>query len=73
MLHCFCVYGYPNAGRDATARERNEDLLRKTLEVAAELGDVPIVMLGDFNVDPSASAVLRSAIESGCWHDAAAV
>ena len=43
-----------------------------TLEVAAELGDAPVLVMGDLNVDPGSSLVLRAAVASGCWHDAAA-
>ena len=50
---------------------RNEAFLRDVMEAAAELGNVPILIFGDFNVPPSISCVLQSAINSGRWSDAA--
>ena len=50
---------------------RNEAFLKEVMEALAELGDVPILILGGFNVPPGISCVLQSAINSGLWLDAA--
>eukprot|EP00973_Karenia_brevis_P059002 8215316-Karenia_brevis.AAC.1 len=53
------VYGYPNADRDQDAKQMNEQLLAQLFEVAAEMGNVPVVVAGDINVQPHFSASLR--------------
>jgi len=72
MLHVFVVYGIPNAAREEAAFALNEALLGKALAVAAEIGNAPVVIVGDFNIEPDSSAVLRAAMATGRWHDAAA-
>ena len=49
----------------------NEQLLRKVFEVAAQLGQVPIALMGDFNVVPDRSRTICTAISCGGWTDAA--
>eukprot|EP00973_Karenia_brevis_P005510 750105-Karenia_brevis.AAC.1 len=49
---------------------KNEELLRAVLRCAAELGNVPVIVAGDVNVDPSCSAALCSALASRRWVDA---
>eukprot|EP00973_Karenia_brevis_P059709 8311786-Karenia_brevis.AAC.1 len=50
----------------------NEQLLVDVLEVAAELGSVPCVICGDFNVEPDMSPTIRNAVLTGRWVDVAA-
>ena len=65
------VYGYV---RDATpeAHRRTDDLLRHTFELASTLGEVPILLAGDFNILSEHSAALAAALPTGHWHDVAA-
>jgi hypothetical protein len=65
------VYGYTGSGKPDEDR-RNDDLLREVLAVASTLGDVPIVVAGDFNIKPDHSATLLAAYSTGKWHDVAA-
>eukprot|EP00973_Karenia_brevis_P084599 11740044-Karenia_brevis.AAC.1 len=55
-LHVFSIWGIPGAETNADKMACNEAFLRDVFEAAAELGDVPIVIAGDFNVCPDASA-----------------
>eukprot|EP00660_Eupelagonema_oceanica_P002110 gene2110-biopygen23759 len=79
-LHVMSLYGHTGANQFANdkkacggkqAYEANEKLLADTLEAAAELGDVPVLILGDFNVRPEDSAALRDAVLAGGWQDLA--
>eukprot|EP00973_Karenia_brevis_P095021 12425300-Karenia_brevis.AAC.1 len=40
------------------------------MRVAAELGDVPIAVVGDFNLEPRDSAIFCTAFSTGRWIDA---
>ena len=71
LLHLMSVYGYTGSGKPDENR-RNDDLLRDVLAVASTLGDVPIVVAGDFNTQPDHSAILLAAYATGKWHDVAA-
>eukprot|EP00973_Karenia_brevis_P079711 11060859-Karenia_brevis.AAC.1 len=48
---------------------KNEEFLRAVFEVAAELGNVPIIVFGDVNVPPEQSAILEAAVSTGRWLD----
>eukprot|EP00973_Karenia_brevis_P019982 2742732-Karenia_brevis.AAC.1 len=52
---------------------QNEAFLGQVFEAAAELGNVPMLVMGDFNVDPCRSPLLRAAMETGRWVDSALV
>ena len=49
-VHIMTVYGYSNAVRNGAAMRANEELLAAVLRVSTELGEVPILLLGDLNV-----------------------
>eukprot|EP00661_Eupelagonemidae_sp_cell13_P003443 gene3443-2025_t len=71
-LHIMSVYGFAGAAGHGHARmQENEQLLSDVLEAAAELGNVPVVVTGDFNVQLEESAALQSAVASGRWVDVA--
>ena len=59
FLHVMTFYGYPNAGVESFAREKNEHLIKLTLEVVAGLGNVPVIIGSDW---------LRLAILAQPWH-----
>ena len=72
LVVMYALYGYCGASPDASnaqARTSNERLLTAVLDDAASHGDACILIGGDFNVAPSASAVLSEALSSGAWHD----
>ena len=56
------VYGYIGASRNREAMLKNEELLNAVLRVAAELGNVPILVAGDINIDTQASSALCAAL-----------
>eukprot|EP00660_Eupelagonema_oceanica_P019539 gene19539-biopygen13492 len=71
-LHVFSMYGVTGANNTRHASWRqNEQLLEDALEAAAELGDVPVLILGDLNVRIENSALLQTALASGQWTDIA--
>eukprot|EP00973_Karenia_brevis_P081265 11267179-Karenia_brevis.AAC.1 len=55
VLHVMTVYGHTGSSSNAPSMSQNEDLLNEVLTVAAELGNVPVIVLGDINIDPSES------------------
>ena len=71
LLHVVSVYGYVGSGTPEEER-RNDDLLREVLSVASTLGEVPIVVAGDFNIQPDHSVTLLAAYATGKWYDVAA-
>jgi endonuclease/exonuclease/phosphatase family metal-dependent hydrolase len=73
VLHVRSLYGHTGAAQNAEAMRLNEQLLAQALAAAASLGDAPVLLMGDFNIDPSSSPVLRAALATGRWFDAAAV
>ena len=51
---------------------RNEGCLCYVFAAAAALGNVPIMIMGDFNVPAHMSGVIASALLTGRWIDVAA-
>ena len=72
MVHIISVYGHTNAWSNSSQRVRNEELLSNLLRYIATLGDVPVLLLGDFNTSPEYSAALSMEIGSGRMVDLAA-
>ena len=72
-LHIVSFYGYTNAARNACERAKNEELLGLLFEVLAALGQVPILILGDFNTNSTHSTTLDVALRSQQWYDAALI
>ena len=58
--------------RDSCRPLRNDNLLRQVLEEVAGLEEVPVLVMGDFNLQPEHSATLRAAEHTGRWFDVAA-
>eukprot|EP00664_Eupelagonemidae_sp_cell27_P004521 gene4521-7033_t len=63
---------YAPVGHEPEPVERREAFLSEALAYAASLGDVPMLLLGDLNTEPSRSVCLHTALQSGRWADAAA-
>lgn len=51
-LHIINVYGYSGSSSSAMLRARTAALLAAAMERAAALGAVPVIILGDLNVNP---------------------
>eukprot|EP00973_Karenia_brevis_P013340 1811667-Karenia_brevis.AAC.1 len=45
VLHVFSIYGFPRSATNTEAMRKNEEFLMKVFDVAAELGNVPILIL----------------------------
>ena len=73
VIHVFCVYGHTNAWNNRAQRDRNEELLSRLVRYMSSLGDVPIILLGDFNTAPEHSAVLSTEIGQGNLFDISAI
>eukprot|EP01064_Diplonema_japonicum_P010315 TRINITY_DN175_c0_g1_i13.p1 TRINITY_DN175_c0_g1~~TRINITY_DN175_c0_g1_i13.p1 ORF type:complete len:1930 (+),score=452.56 TRINITY_DN175_c0_g1_i13:183-5972(+) len=68
-LHIISIYCPAGTGREETAKR--ETLLHYILrKKAKELGNVPILVVGDFNTDEARSPELRKALQAG-WADTA--
>ena len=70
LVHNITYYGDSRA-RTASgwAFLNNERRLRSLFTLATQLGEVPVIMAGDFNTNPDASPVLKAIIATGEWHD----
>ena len=71
LLHLVTVYGFPGANEGGEAAFQNEAFLRKVFDESSTLGDVPVIICGDFNCSLEGSAVLTEMVVSGKWNDAA--
>ncbi len=69
-LNVLNVYGFSGANTKHTEALRNENFLEAVALVAAGLGDVPTIIVGDFNVELEKSGTLTSLLRRG-WVDAA--
>jgi len=65
VLRIISVYGHTVAEQHFESRVRNETLMPDVFEAAVELGIVPAVVAGDFNVRPERSARISNAIVAG--------
>eukprot|EP00660_Eupelagonema_oceanica_P019513 gene19513-biopygen42552 len=70
-LHVMSVYGHCGAREHGKEHELNEQLLADVLEAAAEMGNVPMLIMGDLNTTLEESATLREALVTGAWEDLA--
>ncbi|KAJ9462006.1 hypothetical protein DIPPA_24140, partial [Diplonema papillatum] len=69
-LHIFSLYG--QSGNSVQVQGEREQLITEVLGIAAGLGQVPTLVVGDFNCSTETSSVLAAACRSGRWADAAA-
>ncbi|KAJ9446314.1 Ribonuclease HI [Diplonema papillatum] len=69
-LHIFSLYG--QSGNSVQVQREREQLVSEVLGVAAGLGQVPTLVVGDYNCTTETSSVLAAACRSGRWADAAA-
>ena len=62
VIHAISIYGFTGAGQHTAVMTKNERFLRDVFKVAAELGDVPVAILGDFNVELDLSHTMSAEI-----------
>eukprot|EP00660_Eupelagonema_oceanica_P013371 gene13371-11269_t len=67
------VYGHNGARKNQGPAGKTEALLRGTFEAAAELGEVPVAVCADANMEPGESEAVQAALATGEWFDAAAI
>ena len=72
LVHVISFYGISGANEGGDAMLRNESLLQQVFDESSSLGDVPVVLCGDFNVKPEKSRVITTELLAGRWLDAAA-
>ena len=70
LMHVITVYGYPRANEGGETYEQNEEFMRKVFLEAESLGNVPVAICGDFNVNIERSQILSQNTVSGKWIDA---
>ena len=68
-LYVATIYGYSGASVQPHLWKKNECLLRMILKLASRLGNAPIILMGDFNIDPQQSSVLEAATNTQLWVD----
>lgn len=73
LVHVVSVYGFPGANEGGEEMEQNEALIQDVFLEAASLGDVPVVIGGDFNAKLENSPFLSEMMSSGAWNDAASL
>ena len=69
LVHIVTIYGFPRANEGGDPMEENEQFLSEVFAEAASLGNVPILVIGDFNIKPERSPVLANLVTAGCWFD----
>eukprot|EP00754_Rhynchopus_humris_P030393 Rhum_TRINITY_DN15269_c1_g2::Rhum_TRINITY_DN15269_c1_g2_i1::g.147151::m.147151 len=63
---------YEHCGDKSEAVRLREKLVTDALEYATALGDIPTVILGDFNTSTTAGGALSAALDTEVWVDVAA-
>ncbi len=63
------IYGVSGASKETRCYRENEAILSKAIRRVIEMGDVPYVLMGDINIDPSESEAVASAVEAGVLID----
>ena len=69
IIHVVSIYGHPGANEGGEVMDANENFLSDVFNEAGSLGDVPIVIIGDYNIRTEKSPLLANLITSGQWVD----
>ena len=59
------IYGVARASSDNRCYKENEAPMAKAIRRMIEVGDIPCLLIGDFNINPSESNAIASAVEAG--------
>ena len=68
-LLAFNFYAIANAASERAKFERNNELLQQIFTVAAQYGDIPIVIAGDFQMEPGMYPSVQLALDHRGWAD----
>ena len=68
-LLAFNFYAIANAASERAKFERNNELLHQIFTVAAQYGDIPIVLAGDFQMEPGMYPSVQLALDHWGWAD----
>ena len=68
-LLAFNFYAIANAAAERAKFERNNELLNQIFTVAAQYGDVPILLAGDFQMEPGMYPSVQLALDHWGWSD----
>ena len=68
-LLAFNFYAIANAASERAKFERNNEMLHQIFTVAAQYGDVPIVLAGDFQMEPGMYPSVQLALDHWGWAD----
>ena len=68
-LLAFNFYAIANAASERAKFERNNEMLNQLFMVAAQFGDIPIVIAGDFQMEPGMYPAVQLALDNWGWSD----
>ena len=68
-LLAFNFYAIANAASERAKFERNNEMLHQLFTVAAQFGDIPIVIAGDFQMEPGMYPAVQLALDNWGWSD----
>ena len=69
IIHIVTIYGHPRANEGGDAMDLNEELLGNIFDEVGSFGNVPILVIGDYNIKPERSPFLSNLITAGLWMD----
>ena len=73
-FHIFNIYGHVGAGKkNPVAFQKNAAFLQQVFQAAALLGEVPWIVVGDFQTNPSESPTLGTLCSNHTAHDLGAI
>ena len=65
----FNFYAIANAASERSKFERNNEMLNQIFQMAAQFGDIPIVLAGDFQMEPGMYPCVQLALDHWGWAD----
>ena len=68
-LLAFNFYAIANAASERAKFNRNNELLDMIFTVAAQFGDIPILIAGDFQMEPGMYPAVQLALDHWGWAD----
>ena len=68
-LLAFNFYAIANAASERQKFERNNEMLHQIFTVAAQYADIPIVLAGDFQMEPGMYPSVQLALDHWGWAD----
>ena len=65
----FSVYAVTGASSDQRVHAQNNELLEQVFLIASQFGQIPVVVAGDFQSNPSSYESVSAALQIHGWHD----